>query len=487
MEFFLLANDFTHCNDNDLYKKTLNDAYIILNKTRSNYPEYASKIKQVRVAGEEELQKRTRSDDIKKTTTIYVEYKQNGLHRSVFTDIIGKDTNLGTGTFTTIELVTPPCESIKELSWWVGILIKSMLEACKKNKLYFLPIASHPDLDNYFCGEHHHIGIRDPGERLKIYNVMRFFLPILSILSYSSFQKDEAITKQADQDIFKARPSNQNTRSKRLSRTQQIKAVPELSRMNRTEFASALKLSVETCRMVDMYPFTRYETLEVRIFDAQLSIARTIATAILLQAICSFALTIEDECIKKLTSLYTMKPYSMVRDDAINEGLLANTKTKPSFQTTFNKEFTALCRDCNNTSRCNKKELGTNKCQFSVDDEIFHNLASFLFLPHQFRNNQQIFGKNVTNIKNVHQIKQMMSILKPHIQAMQLANSIPLRIVLETIKKEMEASMFLLVIYRNYGKKRFYEELVKIQEKIISGNTVWGIYYDPFFESRYIV
>jgi len=81
----------------------------------------------------------------------------------------------------------------------------------------------------------------------------------------------------------------------------------------------------------------------------------------------------------------------------------------------------------------------------------------------------------------------MMSILKPHIQAMQLANSIPLRIVLETIKKEMEASMFLLVIYRNYGKKRFYEELVKIQEKIISGNTVWGIYYDPFFESRYIV
>ncbi|MFW6176173.1 MAG: hypothetical protein ACOC40_00590, partial [Thermoplasmatota archaeon] len=60
-------------------------------------------------------------------------------------------------------------------------------------------------------------------------------------------------------------------------------------------FENKLKRTNESSRMVDVFPFTRFGTIEVRVFDTQLTTMDRVLNVVLLQSIISY---IEDRCDK---------------------------------------------------------------------------------------------------------------------------------------------------------------------------------------------
>ncbi|MHA2119402.1 MAG: hypothetical protein ACW98J_10820, partial [Candidatus Thorarchaeota archaeon] len=65
--------------------------------------------------------------------------------------------------------------------------------------------------------------------------------------------------------------------------TNEFELIPHLSGTDKESFARHVNRSY--ARMVDMYPFTDYGTIEIRVFDTQLSIPRRMGLALILQAL----------------------------------------------------------------------------------------------------------------------------------------------------------------------------------------------------------
>ncbi len=209
--------------------------------------------------------------------------------------LLGHDPNVTSLTWI-LEVATPPCTTLEELAWWIQTLIAISQESLPTDsKAVLISTGLNPTqeyLRNLSFGEHHHILSSDNDERTKIavYNMIRNFLPHLIALSVNSPFENK---KPSDEVIITEDERVRAPRCKRSIRlfrnttqmgpTNEFELIPYLRGSDKESFARHVNRSY--ARMVDMYPFTDYGTIEIRVFDTQLSIPRRMGLALLLQAL----------------------------------------------------------------------------------------------------------------------------------------------------------------------------------------------------------
>ncbi len=485
MEYFLLDENFQPVDSNEKLKDLIDETYEIIKLKIESDTKYCYKVLNFEIATESKLKLRPNKKDKDKIKTIFIEIRQkkHGLNNSGPIDIIGKDTNLGTGNFITLELVTPPCANVKELKFWLKTILFSAQEACDRKNLKFLLLAGHPSIEKNYCGEHHHIGIKDTTKRIKIFNVLRLFIPYLTILSFSYFENPGNKPLEIHKDIFKTKINNQFIRGVRLKNTAQIKPIAPFWGTTKQDFAESVNLDYSSCRMVDMYPFTDYNTLEVRIFDTQISIARTIATAVILQGICHLALDTENTIVDFLNKILTKNLYGNLRLDFINKGL--SSFQRAQFYRVLQEDIKKVCEFCQDNPKCDQKDLEKLKCNFAMNNELSHNLISLLLFPRRFIMHNKFYGETHNKITTKDSIKQILYLISPYLVRMNLHQTISLKVIERTLKAGFEPSMYWMIQYKKHKSnlKGFYQEILNYQDKMREDKkNKWRTYYDPFLE-----
>lgn len=265
--------------------------------------------------------------------------------------VIGKDSHV---TFETniLEIQTPPCQYLKELEWWLYTVFRLSSEAIEEMGigLNIVSTGLNP-VEEYVkgvsFGDHHHIGVKDEHQRIAAYNMLRNFLPHFIALSANS-PLENATDKVVD---IKFNPKNSiisrlEPLSIRLEKnTGQLALVPELAQGEDVNiFMKKIdRVDQKSARMVDLYPFTRFGTIELRYFDTQLSVSDRISYAVMLQALALKAtkMAAGGEPIPCITGENLKK----LREKSLQGGLLstfvvkdANLDANPDFAKYYQKE-----------------------------------------------------------------------------------------------------------------------------------------------------
>ncbi|MHA1908402.1 MAG: hypothetical protein ACW98Y_13970, partial [Candidatus Thorarchaeota archaeon] len=209
--------------------------------------------------------------------------------------LVGHDPNVTSLTWI-LEIATPPCSTIEELAWWVQTLIAVSYDSLPKDaNVTLISTGLNPAreyLKNLSFGEHHHIlGPEVSAEvRIGIYNLMRNFIPHIIALTVNSPFENKRATDEVwvdDQGRTRAPKCKRSIRLDRnttqLGPTNEFEMIPYLVEPDEEGFGRHVNRS--PARMVDMYPFTRLDTIELRVSDTQLSVPRRIGVALLLQTI----------------------------------------------------------------------------------------------------------------------------------------------------------------------------------------------------------
>ncbi len=209
--------------------------------------------------------------------------------------LLGHDPNVTSLTWI-LEIATPPCTSLQELAWWIQTLIAISYESLpKESRAILISTGLNPAqeyLKNLSFGEHHHILGPDVDDqiRLAVYNMFRNFIPHLIALSVNSPFENKKPTDIVEIDDAGRTRAPRCKRSIRLFRnttqlgpTNEFELIPYMLQPDKEAFARHVNRSYS--RMVDMYPFHRLGTVELRIFDTQLSIPRRVGIALILQAL----------------------------------------------------------------------------------------------------------------------------------------------------------------------------------------------------------
>ncbi len=209
--------------------------------------------------------------------------------------LLGHDPNVTSLTWI-LEIATPPCTTLEELAWWVQTLIAISYESLPKDSQAILVSTglnpTQEYLRNLSFGEHHHILSPSIDEKTKIavYNMIRNFIPHLIALSVNSPFENKAPSDEIVVDNEGKVRAPKCKRSIRLFRnttqmgpTNEFELIPHIQDSDKDAFAKHVNRSY--ARMVDMYPFTDYGTIELRVFDTQLSIPRRMGLALILQAL----------------------------------------------------------------------------------------------------------------------------------------------------------------------------------------------------------
>jgi len=209
--------------------------------------------------------------------------------------LLGHDPNVTSLTWI-LEVATPPCTTLEELAWWIQTLIAISQDALPvDSNAILISTGLNPTqeyLRNLSFGEHHHILSSSTDEKTKIavYNMIRNFLPHLIALSVNSpFESkkpsDEVLISEDGR--LKAPRCKKSIRlfrnTTQMGPTNEFEFIPYLRGSDKESFARHVNRSY--ARMVDMYPFTDYGTIEIRVFDTQLSIPRRMGLALILQAL----------------------------------------------------------------------------------------------------------------------------------------------------------------------------------------------------------
>ncbi|MGY5861957.1 MAG: hypothetical protein RTU09_06245 [Candidatus Thorarchaeota archaeon] len=209
--------------------------------------------------------------------------------------VIGHDPNVTSLTWI-LEVATPPCTTLEELAWWVQTLIAISYDALPKDmRVLLISTGLNPTQEymrNLSFGEHHHILSPEVEEssRLAVYNMIRNFTPHLIALSVNSPFENKKATDEVYIDSEGRTRAPRCKRSIRLIKnttqmgpTNEFELIPYMKEPDKEFFAKHVNRSF--ARMVDMYPFTDYGTIEVRVFDTQLSVPRRVGIALILQAL----------------------------------------------------------------------------------------------------------------------------------------------------------------------------------------------------------
>jgi len=222
---------------------------------------------------------------------IIIEYKVNGKYIPI--EIIGRDPH-GAGVTWILEIVTPPCEYFSELEWWARKLNQLCVAEINEMGDYCILSTGLNPIYKYSTGisfsDHHHIGISDLRLRKQAYNLLRVLIPnLLSLTVNSPIEECEySCTMKKDKIIGKNLSYRLLRNESQLSGRDPSSFIPHLSFNNELEDFIRLvgRNDFNDARLVDIFPFTRFGTIEIRLFDAQLTINDRLGIALLLQAIC---------------------------------------------------------------------------------------------------------------------------------------------------------------------------------------------------------
>jgi hypothetical protein len=263
---------------------------------------------------------------------VKVEYTVKG--KTKFWGIIGKDSHVSFDT-NILEIATPPCEYLKELEWWIFTIFKVSYNAVKSRGigLNLVPTGLNqyePFATGVSFGDHHHIDIPDAELNIAVYNMLRDYIPHMIALSVNSPFKHKEIPdiKQNPMNSFVLPQGNLSSRLEQ--NTGQLSLVPEMKTgEGKLDFMNKLqKADEKSARMVDVYPFTRFKTIEIRFMDSQLSISNRIAMAVLAQAIALKATNMMKA--KRIPVNVSESNLKMNRERAVRTGLLASFSIEPN-------------------------------------------------------------------------------------------------------------------------------------------------------------
>jgi hypothetical protein len=218
------------------------------------------------------------------------------------TDSFGRDGNVTMSTFI-LELVTPPCQYAEELAYWAGTLFNLAKAACPKD-WHIMSTALNPTMKEYVRGlshgDHHHLGsFASEAEKVQAYDMIRNFIPHIIALSVNS-----PILNNKPTDVIKTKLEGQKPRYVAPNCIRSIRLANNTTMLSSNEskiflpylktgdardkqyFLQVLqKASLYDARFQDVFPFTKYNTIEVRVMDAQLSICRRIGMGLVLEAL----------------------------------------------------------------------------------------------------------------------------------------------------------------------------------------------------------
>ena len=228
-----------------------------------------------------------------KGLVVSITYKVPNLN-DVHIDLIGRDGNVTISTYI-LELVSPPCESTQELIWWLSTL-QEIIEQSLPNDFQILSTGINPLVNEYTRGlsyaDQHHIGIVDQEKRMYAYNMLRNFIPHLIGLSVNSpliAGKPTDNVRVTNNRLFAPgciKSIRLQYNETMLSSGIPSQYIPYLKSFDPELFTEITKkASLEDAKFQDLFPFTEFQTIETRIMDAQLTIARRVGFALLIQAL----------------------------------------------------------------------------------------------------------------------------------------------------------------------------------------------------------
>lgn len=273
--------------------------------------------------------------------------------RDIKIEALGRDPH-GVGVTWLLEGVTPPCEFLEELEWWTHYMfwlsymsVQMVQESFAKGELEIPSDSTFREDDANLVlvssglnptqkfvtgisfGDHHHIGIPDEGLRKDVYNLFRAYLPHLIALSVNSPIEDgrDPNPKFTKNRIVAAPLSYRLALNEgQMCSGEANTFIPHLEPEHDVKYFTEVlnKSDEESARLVEMFPFTRYGTIELRVFDAQASIQDRIGMAVLLQSMALKAKNLRDQG-KKLPPVSSL---SLVenRKRAIKKGGLLGLK-----------------------------------------------------------------------------------------------------------------------------------------------------------------
>lgn len=235
--------------------------------------------------------------DIEKGLVMDIRY--NVGDQMIDVDCFGRDGNVAAITYI-LELVTPPCQYVEELAYWASTMF-ALAKTTLPRGLNIMATALNPKTIEYqrglSQGLHSHIGtFSNDTEKAQVYSMLRNFLPHMIALSPNS-----PIIKSKPTDVIKIRKgritSPNCVRSLRLkfnntmlSSSDPRHFIPYLANVDQQNLDYFLqtvqKASIEDGRFQDVFPFTDWGTIELRVMDTQLSICRCIGLGMLVQLIC---------------------------------------------------------------------------------------------------------------------------------------------------------------------------------------------------------
>lgn len=271
--------------------------------------------------------------DIEKGKVMKINYMLYDQNTYLDIDSFGRDGNVTAITYI-LELVTPPCFYAEELAYWASTLFNLAKETLPRD-LNIVASAFNPASKEYqrglSQGDHHHIGtFSNDLERAQCYDMIRNFLPHIIALSVNS-----PIINNAPTDVVKVKDGRYTCpnciRSLRLyhnttmlSSNEASKYIPYLASGSKEDQDYLLqvlqKASMEDARFQDVFPFTDWNTMEVRVMDAQLSICRRIGLGLLVQALCYKARKLLEK--KKWVPNVGSETLTFNRKNAIARGLI---------------------------------------------------------------------------------------------------------------------------------------------------------------------
>ncbi len=271
----------------ETWKNLFTEAFDLLKKEIESAPEIIKK-KIIKIETEHDVNRQDKSLSYHAVT-----YRLGKEKIKVY--MFGPDPNISQITWL-LELVTPPCEYIEELDWWITTLYK----ICQLPEgIFILPLGMSPAETGFrsglSAGEHHHIGI--PKDLvIQVYNCFRAFVPHLICITANStllnFSPTGNVRISATKDGYKRVVANNCVRSLRLQfNTTQMGPnstlyLPYLAdKSTRENFSDYVKKPIPDDKYVDIFPFTDYGTIELRFFDALFANSIRLALVAILQCL----------------------------------------------------------------------------------------------------------------------------------------------------------------------------------------------------------
>jgi hypothetical protein len=238
------------------------------------------------------------NDDIEKGYVMKINYRLPW-GTEVNIDAFGRDGNVTAITYI-LELVTPPCEYVEELAYWASTLFL-LAKNTLPTDLHIIASAINPAAKEYMRGltqaDHSHLGaFQSDLEKVQAYCMIRNFIPHIIALTCNS-----PILNNKPTDVIKIvnnritapnciRSLRLKNNTSMLSNNDPNHYIPYITSSDQEAINYFLqvvqKASVEDGRFQDIFPFTDWGTVEVRISDAQISICRRIGIALLIQTLC---------------------------------------------------------------------------------------------------------------------------------------------------------------------------------------------------------